>query len=387
MYVLRMSEALETDYPALAHFLGEKRWATLVRGYVLAHPSRSYTLNVLGRSLPDWLREAEELPRRGFCHDLARLEWAVTEAFDAEETPRLTEAELAAMPPEAWDAARLVPSAALRLVELRWNANEWLDSTKDDRHDHPKPRRRDAWVGVFRQGYAVYRRELSRPAYRLLSDLTAGLAVGEALAAALARRGAPGPEALTRWFQQWAADGLFPDRADPRMTGLDSARRARALALKVAGTLSFLAPLLTRLVIGQAYYQTGSGKIANFGNVVSFFTDLGIPFPEVNAFFVSRLEFWGGLLLVIGLFTRVVAGLLASSMVVALATADRQSFLEALRGTGDAGLTDVVSFVYLLFLIWLVLSGPGAASLDALLVRWLERARRQEGERPAAQPA
>lgn len=209
MYVLRMSEALETDYPALAHFLGEKRWTTLVRRYVEAHPSRSYTLNVLGRRLPDWLLEAPELPRRGFCHDLARLEWALTEAFDAEETPRLTEAELAAVPAEAWDAARLVPSAALRLVELRWNANEWLDSTKDDRHDHPKPRRRDSWVAVFRQSYSVYRRELSRPAFRLLSDLASGIPVGEALAAALARRGAPGAEALTRWFRQWAADGLF----------------------------------------------------------------------------------------------------------------------------------------------------------------------------------
>jgi putative oxidoreductase len=171
------------------------------------------------------------------------------------------------------------------------------------------------------------------------------------------------------------------------MTVLESARHGRVLALKVAGALSFLAPLLTRLVMGQAFYQTGSGKIANFENVVSFFTDLGIPFPEANALFISRLELWGGLLLVVGLFTRVVAGLLASSMVVALATADRQSFLDALRGTGDAGLTDVVSFVYLLFLIWLVLSGPGLVSLDALLVRWLGRARNPEGERPEAQPA
>jgi hypothetical protein len=219
MYVLRMAEALESDYPALAHFLGEERWTTLVRGYVGAHPSRSYTLNVLGRKLPDWLLEAEGLPRRAFCHDLARLEWAVTEAFDASETPRLTEAELARVPEEAWAWARLVPSAALRLVELRWNANKWLDSAKDDRHDHPKPRRRDAWVAVFRQSYAVYRRELARPAFRVLADIASGLPVGDALAAALARRGAPGPDTLTRWFREWAADGLFTRIELPRGGG------------------------------------------------------------------------------------------------------------------------------------------------------------------------
>jgi hypothetical protein len=216
MYLLRMAEALESDYPALAHFLGEERWTALVRDYVSRHPSRSYTLNVLGRALPDFLLDAADVPRRGFCHDLARLEWAVTEAFDADETTRLGEAELLAVPPEAWDGARLVPSAALRLLELGFNVNEWLDSAKDDRHEHPKPRRRGARVAVFRQNYAVYRRELSLSAFRLLSDLASGLTVGDALAAALRRRGAPGPEALTRWFRDWAADGLFARVEVPR---------------------------------------------------------------------------------------------------------------------------------------------------------------------------
>jgi putative oxidoreductase len=163
---------------------------------------------------------------------------------------------------------------------------------------------------------------------------------------------------------------------------LDTLRRGRGLVLRVTALVSFLAPLLTRLVMGQAFYQTGSGKIANFGNVVSFFTDLGIPFPEANALLVSRLEYWGGLMLVVGLFTRFFAAGLSISMIVALSTADHQSFVEALHGTGDVGLTDVVPFVYLLFLLWLVLFGPGALSLDALLVRLLEP-RRAGGPSPA----
>jgi hypothetical protein len=209
MYLLRMAEALESDYPALAHFLGERRWTALVRDYVERPPSRSHTLNVLGRSLPSFVLEAPGLPRRRFCHDLARLELAVAEAFDAEEVPPVGEAALLALPPEAWHAARLVPSPPLRLLELGWNANEWLDSTKDERHEHPRPRRRAGRIAIFRRDYAVYRRELSPAAYRLLADLVAGLPVGEAVAAALRRRGAPGPEALTRWFRDWAADGVF----------------------------------------------------------------------------------------------------------------------------------------------------------------------------------
>lgn len=145
--------------------------------------------------------------------------------------------------------------------------------------------------------------------------------------------------------------------------------RAGNLGLKVAGWLGFLPGLLTRLVIGYAFYQTGSGKLAHIENTVAFFADLGIPMPELNAAFVSRLEFWGGLALVVGLLTRLAATGLLSTMVVALMTADKANFLTALSGSGDVGLTDVTPVVYGLFLLWLILKGPGALSLDALLAR------------------
>ena len=148
-------------------------------------------------------------------------------------------------------------------------------------------------------------------------------------------------------------------------------QRTLGLGLRVAAVLAFLPPLLTRLVIGQAFFFTGRGKLANPEGIVSFFTSLGIPFPAANAAFVSRLEYYGGMLLIAGLLTRVVAFLLGSTMVVALMTADKADFLAALYNTGDKGLTDVVPFVYLLFLVWLVIAGPGALSVDALIKRWL----------------
>ena len=148
-------------------------------------------------------------------------------------------------------------------------------------------------------------------------------------------------------------------------------RRAAALGLKAAGALSLLPPLLTRLLIGYAFYQTGRGKLANPDQIVAFFTDLGIPFPGANAAFVSRLEFYGGLLLIAGLLTRLVALGLGSTMAVALMTADKDAFLGALMGTSDGDLTGVVPVVYGLFLLWLIVFGPGLLSLDTLLRRWV----------------
>jgi hypothetical protein len=211
MYLPRMMEALESDFPGVAHFLGDAAWERLVRAYVTAHPSRSYTLNELGRRLPEFVRRAR-VPRPAFCHDLARLEWAVSEAFDAPETKALAEADFASLAPRDWVRARLVPTAALRLVELDHDASAWLDSLRDEKHRHPPVRRRRHHVVVYRRNYAVMRRELTPAAFALLGDLVAGTPVGRAVSRALRRRGPTrlaGAEAAFRLFRDWAAMGLF----------------------------------------------------------------------------------------------------------------------------------------------------------------------------------
>lgn len=138
-----------------------------------------------------------------------------------------------------------------------------------------------------------------------------------------------------------------------------------ASGLRTLTAFSFLAPLLTRLVFGQAFFLTGRGKWMNFENTVTFFTGLGIPFPEANAAFIATLEMVGGLLLIIGLGTRIVSALLASTMVVALMTADKQAFLDGLGGD----LSGVTPVIFLLALTWLVLYGAGRLSLDHLAGR------------------
>jgi len=216
MYPLRMEEALATDYPGVKHFLGADDFLALVQGYVLAHPSRSFTLNPLGRHLPEYLLGVAGLKRRAFAHDLARLERAITDAFDAEHGPPLSEAEIAAVAPEAWEGARLQTVPAFQLLAFRYPVGAWLDSLRDEdegapgHHRHPPTRRQDTYAAVYRRDYAVYRLDLSRAAHDLLGALAAGRTLGESVAGAL-RRGRPRPDQdqLFRWFRQWVAAGVF----------------------------------------------------------------------------------------------------------------------------------------------------------------------------------
>jgi hypothetical protein len=211
MYLLRMEEALGSDYPGLKHFLGDEAFFSLVRDYVQVHPSRSYTLNRLGDKLPDYVAVAPDVRRRDFCADLARLERALSQVFDAPETPALDASAIDSVAPQAWDSARLTPIAAFRLLALRYPASAYMDTLHDEQHRHPPARRRDTYVAVYRRDYSVYRHDLARGAHDLLADLVAGKTLGRAVAAALRRGGRqrPQPDDLFRWFRQWVAAGIF----------------------------------------------------------------------------------------------------------------------------------------------------------------------------------
>lgn len=163
-----------------------------------------------------------------------------------------------------------------------------------------------------------------------------------------------------------------PTSSEVSMPAPARIQQAAKLGLKLAAVLAFLAPLATRVVVGWAFYLTGSGKWAHFDNTVTFFTELGIPFPQANAAFVSTLELVGGICLILGLFTRLMATGLASTMVVALLTADKARFVESWSTASEVSPTDISAFVFLLFFLWLALYGPGALSLDRLLARWLK---------------
>jgi putative oxidoreductase len=147
--------------------------------------------------------------------------------------------------------------------------------------------------------------------------------------------------------------------------------RLARLGLRVAGSLAFVAPLLTRLTVGYAFILTGRGKLADLETFTAFMASLGVPAATIQAPFVAGLEFVGGIALVLGLATRLFATALLGTMVVAILTADRANFLAAWLPTGEIGPLDVPPYVFFLLLSWLALYGPGPISVDQPLARKL----------------
>jgi putative oxidoreductase len=136
------------------------------------------------------------------------------------------------------------------------------------------------------------------------------------------------------------------------------------LPVRIASYFSWAGPLLMRLIVGYVFMLTGWGKLNNLPQMIQNFTEWGIPFPKILTPFVSGVECFGGIMLMLGLFTRIPAAMLAVVMVVAVKSAkwDDVDSLETLLGFEEA--------TYFAAFMWLAIAGPGAASLDRLLVNF-----------------
>ena len=135
------------------------------------------------------------------------------------------------------------------------------------------------------------------------------------------------------------------------------------LPARIAHFFAWAGPLVMRLVVGYVFMLTGWGKLNNLPQMIQNFTEWGIPFPKILTPFVSGVEFFGGILLILGLFTRIPAAMLAVVMLVAIKSAKWENVdsLETLLGFEE--------MTYFAAFLWLAIAGPGAISLDRLLLR------------------
>ena len=138
---------------------------------------------------------------------------------------------------------------------------------------------------------------------------------------------------------------------------------------KIAEKLCSPLLLAVRLYWGWQFVQTGWGKLHNQARITDFFTSLNIPFPALNAHFVSGLEFFGGILLILGLASRSIAFLLTGSMFVAYWTADREALFSIFSNPGKFYGADPYTFLFAAVMI--LAFGPGLFSLDALIAKKL----------------
>jgi putative oxidoreductase len=123
--------------------------------------------------------------------------------------------------------------------------------------------------------------------------------------------------------------------------------------------------LVVRLYWGWQLVQSGWGKLHHLEKVTDFFTSLNLPAPGVTAQFVSGLELVGGLLLILGLGSRLIGLILSVNMLVAYWTADRDALFAVFSDPGKFYNADPYTFLFAAAMV--MVFGAGMFSVDTLL--------------------
>ncbi len=208
MYFFRLLDCLKEDYPAVSAVVGATEFHNLVTRYLVDHPSEHPSLRFLGRHLPRYLETHELARERPYLPGLARLEWAIVDAFDARDAEPLPVERLRELEPEAWPGARFELTPSLRVVAALGRVDEVWQAAKGGEPIVPPPPV-PATFRVWRQELRVFHRLLGDAELAAIRAVEAGKRFAEVCEVAAGTAGeeqAAGESAqmLSRWF----ADGM-----------------------------------------------------------------------------------------------------------------------------------------------------------------------------------
>lgn len=210
-YRLRLIEALEGDFVALKAYVGPERFEEIARVYIEAHPSEHFSLRYYGRHMARFLTGTAPYKNEPLLAELATFDWALTDSFDAADSPVATISDMAQIAPNNWPQLVFVPHASVQRLNLEWNAPLiWKAADKEE--PLPLPEKAPYSVGwvMWRQELQIYFRSLSVDEAFALDALVRGESFGAIC------------EGLTEWIdaqniavhaagllKQWLSDGLI----------------------------------------------------------------------------------------------------------------------------------------------------------------------------------
>ena len=211
MYFSRLYEVLGEEFPSTRQLCGPVEFERLVRAYLREHPSRNYSLNPLGRKLPEFLAGPFKIPKKALLYDVARLENSISIVFEAAPSTLLRPEDVAKIPADAWDKARPRLIDALELHSFEHRANDIVRALRKG-EELPSLARRRTQTVVWRKEWVVWRANVDEPMFAVLKALREGRTLTEAIESGARHFHGAAEELqarISRSFGEWISDGLF----------------------------------------------------------------------------------------------------------------------------------------------------------------------------------
>lgn len=209
-YRARLTGALRDNYPVLHRVLGDEAFDQLAADFIAARPSRQPSIRWFGAVLGDHLQEsAEQLPHPALV-DLARMEWALSTAFDAADATPLQVQDLLAIAPQDWPAMRFQPLPSLRLIALSWAVEPlWSALSADENATTDAPEALDHHLLVWRRDEQTQWRSVAPFEALLLDACIGGRNFADLCELALAESGDNAAAEVAGYLRVWVEAGLL----------------------------------------------------------------------------------------------------------------------------------------------------------------------------------
>lgn len=209
----RLTEVLADNYPILYRAMGDEGFRALADAYISAHPSGFRSVRWYGDRLTDFIaRNADSVPHPALA-DIARMDWAMSEAFDAADATPLTHADVADIAPERWPAMRFEMIPSFRLIQVDWAVEAlWHALNQDENAETDAPEACRHRLIIWRRGLDTHwRAPDSTEALGLAVILNKGSFAD--CCAALAENHVTDPASSASLLLRWIADGLIAGAA------------------------------------------------------------------------------------------------------------------------------------------------------------------------------
>ncbi|MBI4951516.1 MAG: putative DNA-binding domain-containing protein [Myxococcales bacterium] len=179
MYFFRLLDVLRGDYPKTLAVLGDAAFHNLVTDYLAAHPPANPSIRFAGDGLPAFLTGHPLCGQRAWLVDLALLEWARVDLFDAVDAVPLCLDDLGQVPPEDFVSLRLQPIPAHRVVQVCFDVAPLWQAIEEGAAPPQDAVPREAALLVWRKGVTVWHRAVSVEEAELLALAARGATFGE----------------------------------------------------------------------------------------------------------------------------------------------------------------------------------------------------------------
>lgn len=209
MYFYRIRDCLKEDFASVCTVLGEAAFHNLITDYLLVHPPSHFSLRYVGQHLPAFIRDDTFGTQWPYLADLAALEWAILEAFDAPEAQPLDAEALATVQPERWPDLRFTLTPSLQMLDGGWPVHEiWRQAQAGEQPVEPQPA--ETCLRVWRQNLRVFHRPIDAAERTALRAVKVGAPFAVVCEQIVEHDGeAAGPARALNLLGEWLADGLL----------------------------------------------------------------------------------------------------------------------------------------------------------------------------------